>query len=1781
MKKIVTYLIGLLAIACSLSASAQELTGKAASDRVPGASRIVLGENNTPKFINFEKGQGPSVAEFGAWFRRNFGYSSSYGLSPIGLEKDALGFEHLRFLQTFNGYPINHSMLVLHARGSEVVSFNGEMAPVQISPSQQKISFSQSLDAAQKFVGASVYKWEIPSQEDFIRHEQHDEKATFFPAQELFWTKGKAKGGALELAYRLNIYAHEPMSRQYVFVSAASGEVLSTENLIHHADVNGTAVTAFSGTQTIKTDYTGTTYRLRETSRGAGIETYNLQKTTTYTNTDFTDDDNVWNNVNANLDQYATDAHLGTQKTYDFYWSKFNRNSIDNLGFKLISYVHYSTNYVNAFWDGTRMTYGDGNATYKPLTSMDIAGHEVTHGLTSKTANLVYSYESGAMNEGFSDIFGTAIEFYTGVNADWLIGEDIGAAFRSMSNPNAYSQPDTYLGTMWYTGTGDNGGVHYNSGVLNYWFYLLSVGGSGTNDKGNAFNVTGIGIDKAAAISYRMLTVYLTSNSQYADARTAAIQSANDLYGNCSAESIQTTNAMYAVGIGTAGAGAPAVTAGGSLNFCSGGSVLLSASSGPSSYQWNLNGSPIAGATGQTYSATASGNYTVTGTTCGSTATSSATTVAVSTATASISPSGTVNKCDGSGVTLTATTSPGYSIQWNKDGSPISGANAATYSAQTSGNYTVTISGTTVPASTFSNASVVSINDNSCTEATSPITVSGLGTSIPTSGITIKVNITHTWDGDLKFFLEAPNGDLLALANANGSSGDNFVNTVFSDAATTNISAGTAPFTGTYKPIGANFTVCSVTTTKTTFGAIGNGSINPNGVWKLRVFDQGAQDLGTINNWEINFPSYSSPSPNCGPVTSAATAVSISNFNTPSISASGSTTFCEGNSVVLTSSATTGNLWSNGATSQSITVTEAGSYSVTASSGSCSATSLPASVSVNPAPSVFTVSGGGTYCTVPGTGSTVSLSGSETGVSYDFRFTATGSAAIVAGTGSQISTPVTGTGTVYVVATFTGSACSRNMNGSASVIPQAASSWFADADADGFGNAAVSIQACSQPQGYVSNSTDCDDASSGQNPGASEICGNGIDDNCNGTIDENCSSFVWYQDSDNDGYGNPDQSTSTAENSAPAGYVSNNSDCNDGDASVNPGASEVCNGIDDNCDGIIDNGTPGLPATGNMTGPGFVCKSSTGNVYSIDPVVGATSYQWTLPSGATGSSTTNSITISFSSTFAGGSICVTPKNNCVNGTQRCLVPGVVTAKPAQPGTISGTTAGACSTVTRAYSVVPVSGASNYVWTSPANSTVISGQGSNSIVLQFAAGFTTGTLSVTANNCLGASTARTLALSNVTAVPASITGPLTAVCAGSQQTYSTAAIAGASVYTWTVPTGASIISGQGTNSIVASFPAGFASGAITVKSGTSCYTSAARSITVYSKPSTPASLTGTSVGVCGGSTFTYSCPASTTGATFYTWTIPTGATINSGQGTTSVSVTFPAGFLSGNVAVTASNSCGTSAARSLTVRSTTAQPGTISGTSTNLCAGGSYTYTIAAVTGASSYAWTVPAGCSITASSGTSMTMSIPSGFTSGTLSVVAVNACGNSTARTLALSGIPSAPASITGPASVCPSAAGLAFSTPAVTGVSNYIWTVPTGASITSGAGTNAITVNWGTVAGSVTVKAGNACGTNATARSLAVTLAACRSAVAEEEISTPSVRIYPNPGHGQFHLDASGIAEGSTLKVSDLLGKEVLKKNIQEGENLINLDGVPAGAYFFQFQGQNLNKIIKVIRQ
>ncbi len=277
----------------------------------------------------------------------------------------------------------------------------------------------------------------------------------------------------------------------------------------------------------------------------------------------FADDLNSGTYQVNSLNNPALDVHWGMEKTYDYYLEKFARNSFDNAGSVIKNFVNgafqVSGTQMNASAFGPPfnfMVYGLGGGSWGPVVGLDVAGHEFTHMVINSSANLVYEGESGALNESFADIFGSAIEHYTDpVSANWKIGEDVvvGSALRDMSSPNIHGHPDTYNGQFWKNTSllnNDHGGVHTNSGVQNFWFYLLSEGGSGTNDLGNTYSVTGIGIEKAQQIAYRNLTVYLTSTSNYQDAKNGSIQAAEDLYGNGSAEYNSVIDAWYAVGVG-------------------------------------------------------------------------------------------------------------------------------------------------------------------------------------------------------------------------------------------------------------------------------------------------------------------------------------------------------------------------------------------------------------------------------------------------------------------------------------------------------------------------------------------------------------------------------------------------------------------------------------------------------------------------------------------------------------------------------------------------------------------------------------------------------------------------------------------------------------------------------------------------------------------------------------------------------------------------------------------------------------------------------------------------------------------------------------------------------------------------------------------------------------------------------------------------------------------------------------------------------------------------------
>ncbi|MFK4598264.1 M4 family metallopeptidase [Streptomyces pristinaespiralis] len=349
----------------------------------------------------------------------------------------------------------------------------------------------------------------------------------------------------------------------HVVTDADTGEKLFEWQAVH----NGTGNTQYSGQVTLGT---APSYTLTDTNRG-NHKTYNLNRGTSGTGTLFSGPDDIWGNGSpSNLETAGADAHYGAALTWDYYKNVHGRSGIRGDGVGAYSRVHYGNNYVNAFWQDSCfcMTYGDGASNSKPLTSIDVAAHEMTHGVTSNTAGLVYSGESGGLNEATSDIFAAAVEFHANNSqdvGDYLVGEKIdirgnGTPLRYMDKPSKDGSSKDY----WYSGIG-NVDVHYSSGPANHWFYLLSEGSGAKTVNGVSYDsptsdglpVTGIGREKAALIWYKALTTKFNSRTDYAGARTGTLAVATELYGATSAEVKAVTDAWAGINVGSRPGGDP------------------------------------------------------------------------------------------------------------------------------------------------------------------------------------------------------------------------------------------------------------------------------------------------------------------------------------------------------------------------------------------------------------------------------------------------------------------------------------------------------------------------------------------------------------------------------------------------------------------------------------------------------------------------------------------------------------------------------------------------------------------------------------------------------------------------------------------------------------------------------------------------------------------------------------------------------------------------------------------------------------------------------------------------------------------------------------------------------------------------------------------------------------------------------------------------------------------------------------------------------------------------
>lgn len=460
-----------------------------------------------------------------------------------------------RYNQSYHGVPIEGATMILHEKNGVVTYANGMLIQNFYRPFTPTVRSEEAIATAIINTRATKYAWENESLEQDLKNVRNDEKATYYPTPRLvfFDPQFSSVAGNYRLAYEVNIFAIEPLESITYYIDATTGEVLKSIKKNQNINVEVQAKTRYNGIQTITVDSVSPTqFVLRENSRGIGNGIYTRSLNNTGSMIDF-DPNQATDVVEADnffdTDSVANAAHFGAEKTYDFYYEKFGRNSIDNNGLQLLSYVHLGQNVENAMWTSGAMFYGDGVGGYQ-FTFLSVCGHEITHGLTENTANLIYEYESGALNEAFSDMFGASIAYYGSDTLKWTIGDELGSAFRDMSNPKANQNPDTYHGQYWVTGNDDNGGVHSNSGPANYWFYLLCEGGEGTNDIGAAYNVTPIGIDKADSLIFYTLTENLTETSGYHETYELSLLVAAELFGECSPEFFSVAEAWWAVGVG-------------------------------------------------------------------------------------------------------------------------------------------------------------------------------------------------------------------------------------------------------------------------------------------------------------------------------------------------------------------------------------------------------------------------------------------------------------------------------------------------------------------------------------------------------------------------------------------------------------------------------------------------------------------------------------------------------------------------------------------------------------------------------------------------------------------------------------------------------------------------------------------------------------------------------------------------------------------------------------------------------------------------------------------------------------------------------------------------------------------------------------------------------------------------------------------------------------------------------------------------------------------------------
>lgn len=514
--------IALMALAPNAQASGSDQdVQKPVQDKASNAQAAQRNADKTitvkeqKKLIRAAKADESSIA-------KKVGLPASQSLTATDVVQDADGAQHTRYQRTYQGMRVIGGDMIVHTDAK------GAVKDVQHA-SQQKIAPASTTAKVTKTAAVRTAR------------KVAEFKATDATSELVVFATDKGDRLAYDNVVK-GVKKDQTPSRLHVVVDAQTGKTLASWDEIHSAEGEG----IFVGTVDIETKSSGGGFEMTDTTRGNGttIDLNNAQSGGTV----MTDDDDVWGDgTMADPHSAGVDAHYGAAQTWDYFLDKHGRHGIFDDGVGVPSRVHYGDNYVNAFWDGQQMTYGDGQDNQNPLTELDVAGHEMSHGVTEATAGLVYYGDAGGLNESTSDIFGTSVEFNAN-NAedvgDYLIGEEIdingnGTPLRYMDEPSK----DGASYDCWDSSIG-NDDPHYTSGPGNHFFYLASEGSGPKTINGvdydsptcNGADVEGIGRDKVEQIWFKALDAYMTSTTTYPEARDATVRAAIDLYGGESAE---------------------------------------------------------------------------------------------------------------------------------------------------------------------------------------------------------------------------------------------------------------------------------------------------------------------------------------------------------------------------------------------------------------------------------------------------------------------------------------------------------------------------------------------------------------------------------------------------------------------------------------------------------------------------------------------------------------------------------------------------------------------------------------------------------------------------------------------------------------------------------------------------------------------------------------------------------------------------------------------------------------------------------------------------------------------------------------------------------------------------------------------------------------------------------------------------------------------------------------------------------------------------------------------